>query len=515
MENRKMKRIVNITALSLLMIFSGAQLFSRTVVFPFKVNSSENKAHQWLGRSISLYLTYGFKINNIDTFSDNESRGLLKSLNIKFPYNVSKASIVTAAGIIRADKIIWGEITTLPGSTGEETVSIRTFLINTNNFNQHYLPVVKGELVNLFKIQESLLDKVLKFSKFDSTPKFPKIKFNLRNYETFIKGLLIDDNDKKGVFLKSLISERGDNPGMLLFELARVYFLKNDYESAKKFLDEIDPKNPFIGEKYFLSGIINYLTNNFDDSFSDFSKVLECGECRYEALNNIALIYALKNEYEKALEAINESVKLGFMANSYLNAVNISILLKNNNSALRFLKEGLSIYPSDEDLITLFFHFIGMSPEKEYLKSVFSKYLPEFSPESGDRKMFFKLINPFVFSGNNYNPVSPTTDKNSLNIGNSEEYDKDDIERALIRNPFKYEGHFMMSILYYKKGNPEIGERYGKAALFIKKNPDNYLIVLKCLRRLGKRDELKKTLIEALKYFPDNEKIQKFSLNNN
>ncbi len=162
-------------------------LLPRTVVFPFKVNSSENKAHQWLGRGMSLYLSYGLRVNDIDTFSDNEGRGLLKSLNIKFPYNVSKASIIRAAKLMRAERLIWGEITKSPG-TEEETISIRTFIVDLKNLKQRYLPVIRGKLTGLFSVQKDLLGNlVLYTSGTEVTPDLPEMKFDLRNYELFIK----------------------------------------------------------------------------------------------------------------------------------------------------------------------------------------------------------------------------------------------------------------------------------------------------------------------------------------
>ena len=55
---------------------------------------------------------------------------------------------------------------------------------------------------------------------------------------------------------------------------------------------------------------------------------------------------------------------------------------------------------------------------------------------------------------------------------------------------------------------------HGHAALYLLRNPDNFLTIMKIIRKKGKRDELKEMLIEALKYFPDNEKLKNFSLNN-
>ena len=488
--------------------------FPRTVVFPFKVNSAENKAHQWLGRGISLYLSYGLRVNQIDTFSDNEGRGLLKSLNIKFPYNVSKASIIRAAKLMRAERLVWGEITTIPGQ-GEEILSIRTFLIDLRNLNQKYLPVIKEKTTNLFSIKKNILrNLVIYLSGTKTTPEIPELKFDLRNYEIFIKGLLIDDYDKKTEFLEKVRSELSKDPEMLLFELARVYFLKNDYTAAKKILDEIDPRSPFRGEKYFLSGVINYLSNNIDEALSDFSNVLDCGDCRHEALNNVALIYALNNEYTEAMDSIKRSVRMGMMAESFFNAVNISTLLKDREAAWNFLMEGLLLYPSDEDLITQFFDIVEQSQHRNFIKPAFLKFLPGFPLEQEVRKIFFKLINPFVFSELKYDMEFPNGNGEYIFIKGGEDESIDEIEKKLISNPFLPENHSKLASVFFKEGKLEPALNHGHAALYLLRNPYNFLTILKIIRKQGKRDELKNMLIEALKYFPDNEKLQNFSLNN-
>lgn len=500
--------------LAIIFLLQTTLSFPRTVVFPFKVNSSENKAHQWLGRGISLYLSYGLKVNHIDTFSDNEGRGLLKGLNIKFPYNVSKASIIRAAKLLRAERLVWGEITTLPGQ-GEEVLSIRTFLIDLRNLNQKYLPVIKDKTTNLFLIKKSILkDLVIYLAGTEKTPEIPELKFDLRNYEIFIKGLLIDDYDKKIEFLEKVRSELSKDPEMLLFELARVYFLKNDYTSAKKILGEIDTNSSFRGEKHFLSGVINYLTNNIDEALSDFSNVLDYGDCRHEALNNAALIYALNNEYTEAMDAIKRSVRLGMMAESFFNAVNISTLLKESETAWNFLMEGLLLYPSDEDLITLFFEIIEQSRYSNLIKPAFLKFLPGFPPEQETRKIFFKLINPFVLSELKYDMEFPNNNGEFIFIKGGEDESIDEIEKKLISNPFLPENHSKLASIFFKEGKLEQALNHGHAALYLLRNPDNFLTILKIIRKQGKRDELKDMLIEALKYFPDNGKLKNFSLNN-
>ncbi len=505
-----MKIRINIT-LTILLLLQASLFFPRTVVFPFKVNSAENRSHQWLGRGISLYLSYGLKLNGIDTFSDNEGRCLLKSLHIKFPYNVSKASIIRATKLMRADRLIWGEIITSPDQE-KEILNIRAFILDVRNLDHKYLPVIKGKITDLFSVQEDLLRNLIAYSSETRTdPGFPELKLDLRNYERLIKGLMIDDNKKRVKFLEKISTELSSDPEILSFELARAYFLNSDLTSAKKALDRIDPNGLFRGGKFFLSGVINYLSSDIDTAFSDFSKVLECGECKYEAMNNIALVHALNNEYSEAMDSIKRSVRSGQRSESFFNAVNISSLIKDRETAWNFLMEGLILYPSDGDLIILFFDFLEQSPHKNLIKPAFLKFLPGFAADQNERKIFFKLINPFVFSGEKYDMEFPNGNNDSALI--KSKYNKDEIEKELITNPFLPENHSRLAFIFFKEGKLESALNHGHAALYLLRNPQNFIFILKVLKKQRNRDELKNMLIEALKYFPDNEELKNFPLN--
>jgi len=494
-------------------LFPASAIFSKTVVFPFKINSAEKKAHQWLGRGVSQYLSYGLRVNKIDTFSDNIGRELLKSLKIKFPYNVSKASIIRAGKFLNATKLIWGAITTSE-KDDEDTLSIRTFTIDLESLDQKYLPVIKGKMTDLFSVQKKLLKDVILYSvNTDVAPKIPKLEMDLRNYEIFIKGLLLDDNEKKIELLDKVRTRAKENQGLLLFELARTYFLKEDNTTSQKILEEISEEDPFKKEKLFLLGIINYLSSNIDIAFSNFSKVLDCDNYRPEALNNIALIYAQKHEYPEALESIKKSVRTGMKPDSFYNSVIISKLAKDREGAWNLLMEGLSFYPADEDMICLLFNHIAESQHEKYIAPAFLKYLPGFAPDQAEKKTFFKIANPFIFNKEKYDMEFPKENSDTFISKDSEEEDTDSIEKKLIGNPFHPENHFKLSKIYYKENKLKTALEHAHAALYLLENPEHYLFALRILRKQNNRDEMKNMLIEALKYFPNNENLKNFSLN--
>lgn len=494
-----------------LLLLAPVSLLPRTVVFPFKINSSENKAHQWLGRGISLYLSYGLRINGVDTYSDNEGKGILKSLKIKFPYNVSKASVIRAARLMKAERLVWGEITTSPG-TEEEMLTIRTFIVDLRTLKQKYLPMIRGKITGLFSVQKDLLGHLVLYAAGrEEEPETPNLGFGLRDYESFTKGLLLEDGEKRIAHFEKIREEMSGRSEVLLFELARTYLLNSNNEAARKVLDEMDPAGQFRGEKFFLSGILHYISGNIEPSMEEFTRVLDCGECRHEAYNNIALIHAQTNGYAEAMGSIKKAVRYGMMAESFFNAVNIASLLKERETAWNFLMEGLLLYPSDTDLTDLFFGVLKQSPHHTEIRPAFIKFFPGFSPQE-DRKMFFKLANPFVFSEEKYDLEFTNGNGSNGPIREKEEEGIDELEKKLLRNPFLPEFHSRLADMLLEEKKSEAALSHAHAALYLLRNPANFLKVLTILKKQGEEEKLKEMLIEALKYFPGNEELKNFSL---
>lgn len=215
-------------------IFPGEPVQARkpVLVLPFKVTSTREKAHQWLGRAVSYYVTSGLQHNALPVLSDQHAASILEMNHIMFPYHITKASVIRLARENRLDRVIWGEII-LEGGTSNITdtslIQLRSFIIDPDDFSQQYLPLIKGTINDLYKIKNELLTSIVKILNPGEEEvngiRYPQFNLNQRGYEFFVKSLLIKDPSKRIQLLeKARKASKENNSDILNFELAKLYF---------------------------------------------------------------------------------------------------------------------------------------------------------------------------------------------------------------------------------------------------------------------------------------------------
>ncbi|MGD2089999.1 MAG: hypothetical protein PVH61_27730 [Candidatus Aminicenantes bacterium] len=202
------------------------------LVLPFKVTPTQEKAHQWLGRAVSYYVTAGLQHNALPVLPDQYAVSILEMNHMMFPYHITKASVIRLARENELDRVIWGEII-LAGDTGtgtdQSTLQLRSFIIDPVDFSQQYLPLINGNINELYKIKNELLTAIVKTlnpgeQEVDRIH-YPRFNLNHRGYELFIKSLLIKEPWKRLQLLKrAQKANRGKKSPILNFELAKLYY---------------------------------------------------------------------------------------------------------------------------------------------------------------------------------------------------------------------------------------------------------------------------------------------------
>ncbi len=218
----------------LLAVFPGKPAAARkpVLVLPFKVIPVQEKAHHWLGRAVSFYLTSGLQQNAVPVLPDQHAASILEMNHIKFPYNITKASVIRLARENQLDRVIWGEII-LGGDTSNVTekslIQLRSFIIDPEDFSQKYLPLIEGNINDLYKIKSELLTAIVKTLNAGeqevNSIRYPQFNLNHRGYEIFVKSLLIKEPIKRiQLLVKARKASKEKNSDILNFELAKLYF---------------------------------------------------------------------------------------------------------------------------------------------------------------------------------------------------------------------------------------------------------------------------------------------------
>ena len=106
---------------------------------------------------------------------------------------------------------------------------MRSFIIDPEDFSQKYLPLIEGNINDLYKIKGELLTAIVKTlnpGEYEVNGiRYPQFNLNHRGYEIFVKSLLIKEPIKRiQLLVKARKASKEKNSDILNFELAKLYF---------------------------------------------------------------------------------------------------------------------------------------------------------------------------------------------------------------------------------------------------------------------------------------------------
>ena len=122
------------------------------------------------------------------------------------------------------------------------------------------------------------------------------------------------------------------------------------YQFQLSYIDYIDEKllESNLSEKkkyilYYFKGILNYISENFEESIKNFESSIELNDQYFVSFHNISICYMRLKNYDKALEYFNKSYQTALKNNDEykINLIidNIKKLaLENIEPAIEFLK---------------------------------------------------------------------------------------------------------------------------------------------------------------------------------
>lgn len=133
----------------------------------------------------------------------------------------------------------------------------------------------------------------------------PKLFFDIGNYY-FGKGAYdlkkVESYYKKALFLEPSLEG-------LHYQLARVYFIKNELSLARYEINKELELHPDLKRSYYVRGLINGYDNNLDGAIEDFTEFLKWSPESWAGHNDLAWIYFKKGNYEKSLATSEEGLK--------------------------------------------------------------------------------------------------------------------------------------------------------------------------------------------------------------
>ena len=489
-------------------ILWAAGLTAQIMVLPLKVDTKNHTSYQWLGKAVSYYLLSGFQLNSLPVTDVEEIQLILNRNLVRFPFDITKATAMVLARENQADRLLWGEI--LYNTKSSSQISIKLFFIDVKERIQKHLPVLKGNLKNIYQIQEELLREAIKVVAKEKTGiRFPELNMTLPDYEKFIKSLLVVDAGKKLDLLLS-INEKDKRSDFLNFELAKIYLEKNDFVNSESYLNRISADLLFKGKKDFLLALVNFLNGNVDVALNQFIQLQRQNIYAVATNNNLGVIYLQKKDYQTAEKCLQYALYLQKDPEIYSNMIVLLQAMGKNSQALEELNRALQLFPDDEKLLKQFSVFLTASENRELLTQAFRNFVQLTSQSEASLSIQPLLKNPlqirslpgvFVDSNSFY------IEARNLFLENDFSGAMQKAEEAMEVNPFLNENHHLLALLYLQKQNYSQAEIYAQSALFLKENLDNFLLKVKIYQAWKDREKFRETLALALHKFPQSAEL--------
>jgi uncharacterized protein HemY len=498
-----------------------------TLVIPFKVSPAAEKAHQWLGRAVSFYLISGLQANNLPVVPDHQGAAILEANHIMFPYHITKATVMEIAQQYRLDRLVWGEILlenheTEPG--GKSLIQVRAFVIDLNESSQKYLPLIEGNINDLYKIEAELLTAVAKTltppepagsagppgqtGQVEVKLHYPQFHLDHRNYEIFIKSLLLEENKKKILLLeKAQKALAGESSDFLNIELAKLYVDSGKWEEAEALLEKIPADNqnvsPLVNrEKLFLKGLAAVAKKNSADAINAFTTLQQDRQFAFAAHHNLGVIYFKRSDYRRAESHFRQALTQRSDPGTQWSLVHLLLARGDTRQAALQLKQALRLFPEDEKLVELFAYFLAQAENRELLFSLFQNYIPGlFLPEGENQDqepalpaVSLRLKNPFKLQLQKPYPDNPEANDTLKDPEEGGEGVDNSIERLqglLEVNPFEPGYYRSLSLLYLKKKEYRQAELHGLALIFLEETKENYLLMAKIYKAMKNKKKAK------------------------
>ncbi len=495
----------------LVLLLAASGLAAKTLVLPLAVDTQNHASFQWLGKAVSFYLIAGLGHNELPVGEEEEVQALLNRSLVRFPFAISKATAMALAGEVKADRLLWGKI--LFSDRKASQLQVQLFLIDIPGGTQKHLPLVKGRIFDMFKLQEELLRHVIRaIAPGLREAGLPQLNLTLPEYEKFIKSLLLADADKKLELLQPPAGKTGSSD-FLHFELAKTWLAKGDAAACGALLQRVADSPLFRNRKEFLMALAEQAGGDADAALNRFIRLQQRNVLPAPTHNNLGVLYHGRGNSALAEKCLRYALHARRDPGIQANLVLLLRDLGQPEAALQELSAALRQFPEDHRLLRLFAQFVVAAENREALSQVFRDYAPLPLPEEKFPVVEMKLMNPFGLAAAVEAATTnlPYIEARNLFLENDLDGALQKAEEAMEANPFDPQSHHLLALLALQKQQVVLADLHAQGALFLSENPDNYLLRLKVLQAGKDREKFRAILARALQKFPQNPELLEMS----
>lgn len=164
--------------------------------------------------------------------------------------------------------------------------------------------------------------------------------FDIGNY--YFGGGDYDLNKSEKYYKKAL--ELNDSLKSLHYQMARLYFIKNNLSLARDEINKEIELYPDFKRSYYVRGLINGYDNKLEDAEEDFLEFLKWNKESWAGYNDLAWVYFRTGDYEKVLTTADVGLKYYPESVWLLNSKGVALLnLGQKKEAKEVLIKALNI----------------------------------------------------------------------------------------------------------------------------------------------------------------------------
>lgn len=136
--------------------------------------------------------------------------------------------------------------------------------------------------------------------------------------------------------------------------LARLFYLNGDNESADFFAEQVLEQNPDFGDMYFVRGQVAMNRQNYIYALRQFQKAIHCkypyADTGYLFIN-VGIVNAMIGDYDKAIDYTNKARLLGYETRAVKNNLAVIAMSQGDyTTSLELLEPMMKQYPEDESI---------------------------------------------------------------------------------------------------------------------------------------------------------------------
>lgn len=249
----------------------------KVIVLPFQ-NTSSQREYNWVGESFAGSLSELLDVPGLLVVTGDERELTYQNLHIPETVIPSRATAIKVGRAAGATLVVVGTYEVSPATDQKAVASIRgsARVIRVNEGRLTGVTMADGRwatheyffgdaLTNLQTMQGKLAyqilyerDKALPVAQNEILSKASKIP--PRAFESYVKGKLTDDGEKKSNYLRNAMTEfERANAGSVYvqaaFELGQLFYGQGDFQKAAEHFSMLQPRDPHYAEAAFYAGI--------------------------------------------------------------------------------------------------------------------------------------------------------------------------------------------------------------------------------------------------------------------